>query len=158
MEHGRTVVWMGRRAQHGVVYIEALLVLAVLVALFAAAVLVSAVYKAKLEAFDTSSSVALRDAEQGCGPPLGGSYGIAAILAKRSPSLTAPDPAYLGGAVQGPTAISTLPVGPIGGHASSLVVRSQFLCNEKPISKDKAWKALGAKAWAVHGVLDAAGF
>jgi len=150
-----------RAKQRGVVYVEALLVIAVLVVIFATSVYLSACYKSKLESFDYATSVAFRDAEKGCGPPLGGSYSIGSLLAKGGTSMTNPDPAYLGGAVQGPTATSSIPIGSdvlFPGKTVSLTVNAQFLCNEVPISKDDAWQALGAKAWAVQGVLHAAGF
>lgn len=150
-----------RGNQRGVVYIESLLVTWVLLIVFATSVFISAAYKSKLESFDFATSVSFRNAELGCGPPLGGSYSIGTLLGKAPTSFTAPDPAYLGGAVKGPTATSSTPIGsPVlfPGKTFGMAVSSQILCNEVPISKTDAWTALGAKDWAVNGVLAAAGF
>lgn len=150
-----------RRTQSGAIYIESLLVISVLVVIFSATVYLSAAFKAKLESFDKATSVAMKNAAGGCGPPLGGSYNIAALIGKGATSLTSPSPTYLGGATQAAQGQASLPVGSsslYGVPTRNFGAQAQLLCNELPISKDAAWTALGAKDWLVNGVLGAAGF
>jgi hypothetical protein len=149
-----------RGAARGVIYIEALLVISALLIIFAAAIFLGAAYKAKLETYDSAASAAFRNAERGCGAPLGGSMSPGALAANlgatgSEPSLlggvTAADPGQATYSLQNPSVL-------FAARTWTFDTRVQLLCNEVPIDEAQAWDALGAEPWAVQGILTAAGF
>src|SRR6266567_3740712 len=134
-----------RTNERATIMVEALIVLSVMVVLFAAGAFLNTAYALKFNAFGEAAASAWQQAENGCSAPLGGSYSVDALLAKEasSPSLTDPDPAFLGGVNKGPlvtrmhTAITPTPIE--GPRSRTYSATAQILCNEVPLSRDQAW-------------------
>jgi hypothetical protein len=151
-----------RRLQHGAVSIEGLVVVLAITVMFAAATFIGSAYRAKLETFAQATSIAFQYAGKGCGPRLGGSYRISDLLAKPKPDPINPDPAFLGGKVLAQRGEAFLAIensallGP--KKAWNFSSEARLVCNEVPMNQDEAWDALGAKDWAVQGVVTASGF
>jgi hypothetical protein len=150
-----------RRRQLGAIYVEALMVIMLNTIIFAVAMFFGAAYLAKLGAFAQATAQAFQTAGKGCGPPLGGSYSVADMLAKAAPDPSSPDLAFLGTQVMAQAGQSTMSIQRAAFLGSPTTwtfnVESQLMCNEKAMSADEAWKWLGGVDWAVNGMLQAGG-